>query len=102
MTFHKRLLRCVKDGRLITADLRDWFNRPYYTCWTWQHEGNLPRGPQGELAFSKLKLLEWVLRERQGLPVPSYVTERQRPAYIKQVRAHAEHNGRVSKASATR
>ena len=65
-TFRKRLLACARKGRLNTADLQHWFDRPYATVRYWLHgnedfrPGAGPKNNRTE-ALKRLSLLEWAI-----------------------------------------
>ncbi len=84
MNFHRRLLRCMRDGDLTCADLHHWFDRPRPTVRTWVVDARIPRGPSGRRADLLLQLLE--KKVRAGLVVPSHLSKDARPQFIRKLR----------------
>lgn len=71
-TFQHRLRACSRGGNLTVADLGRWFARPYQTVRSWHDRGIEPGGGpiDKDHAESMLKLLETMIRKRQGFPLP--------------------------------
>lgn len=82
--FSRRLVRCMRQGRMTVADLSHWFSRPYPTVRTWVYDRRQPEGPAGDEAERLLRRLE--RRVRDGLVIPVTLSKRQRPAYVKKLR----------------
>jgi len=85
--FTKRIQWCAEKGRLTTADLHHWFDRPYATVRTWRIDGRTPHGQYGEDADAALSLLERVIREGKKLPAPP-LSQTARVKYIRALRAN--------------
>lgn len=82
------------------GDLHHWFERPRATVRLWiDRKTDAPYGPAGQLALSRLVLLERAVKEKRRLPAPRSLSALERPAYIKQVRDELE-RARVLKAGA--
>ena len=97
MDFHRRLLRCMRDGDLTVADLHHWFDRPRATVRTWVVDARIPRGPSGRRADLLLQALEKKIRK--GLVVPDQLSKDARPQFIRKLR-HAAGPG-LSRAYST-
>ena len=71
-TFQQRLRACERGGNLTVADLARWFGRPYPTVRTWVQNGIEPGGGpiDKEHAESMLGLLETLIKQKRGLPLP--------------------------------
>ena len=85
--FTKRIRWCVKEGRLTTADLHHWFDRPYATVRTWRIDGRIPHGPYGEDADEALAVLERLIKTGKKFPVPP-LSQTARVAYIRALRGN--------------
>lgn len=85
-SFKARLGGCLRDGNLTIADLARWFDRPYQTVRTWA-EGVVPGGGpiDREHALSMLELLETLIRQKRGFPVPRLAPSA-RIVHLKKVR----------------
>lgn len=85
-SFQKRLIICLQRGQMTMGDLRWWFDRPYSTVATWvKRTDREPRGPAGEEAQRRLRLLEAGIRSRRGFPVPSNLSNLERPHHIERL-----------------
>ena len=86
-TFQQRLKACVRGGNLTGADLARWFDRPYSTVRTWVESGIKPGGGpiDKEHAESMLALLETLIKQRRGFPVPS-MSPKARKDHVMQIR----------------
>ena len=86
-TFQQRLKSCERDGNLTVADLARWFDRPYPTVRTWVQDGIEPGGGpiDKEHALSMLGLLETLIKQKQGLPLPR-LAPRARIERLEQIR----------------
>lgn len=82
MTFRDRLVKVLKDGRMAQGDLRHWFGRSYSTTASWLRDRREPRGPAGEEAKRRLAILEKLIRQGRGFPVPVDLSLTERPRYI--------------------
>jgi hypothetical protein len=85
ISFHTRLLWCLKHGHLTMGDLRWWFGRSYATTASWVKEDRDPRGPAGDEARRRLVLLEKGITSKQGFPVPSSLSNLERPHHIEKI-----------------
>lgn len=94
MSFSARLSTCMERGDLTVSDLQRWFDRPRATVNTWVN-GRTPYGPSGRAALDDLKLLEWTIRKRRGLPIPKKLSQRTRADYIRGTRDAAIRDNRV-------
>lgn len=94
-TFPERLRAAMEKGLLQVADLHRWFERPMSTVRTWTEHDRTPMGVQGVEAERRLKILETAIKRRDGLPVPLYLTQLERPKYIEQKRDELVHNRTV-------
>lgn len=83
-SFSDRLVICLREGQMTSGDLRWWFGRPYATVATWV-KGREPRGPAGEEARSRLRLLEEGIGARRGFPIPTSLSNLERPRYIEKL-----------------
>lgn len=83
MNFNKRLQWCMKRGKLTVGDLHHWFNRPRSTVRTWAVHGRKPYALTQADAYARLALLEYIIREGAGIPVPGTISYHQRPDYLK-------------------
>ena len=85
-SFQKRLVICLQRGQMTMGDLRWWFDRPYSTVATWvKRKDREPRGPAGLEAERRLQILERGIRERRGFPVPSTLSNLDRPHHIEKL-----------------
>src|ERR1700729_3075325 len=84
-SFHTRLLWCLKHGHLTMGDLRWWFGRSYATTASWVKEDREPRGPAGEEARRRLFLLGKGVSSKQGFPLPSSLSNLDRPKHIEKI-----------------
>lgn len=78
---------------MTVADLKHFFERPYPTVRLWIKEGRLPRGPAGIAAAQLLKRL--VSAVQTGFVVPTELSSRARPTYMKKLR-HDCQRGKLS------
>ena len=83
-TFSERLAVCLRKGRMTMGDLRWWFDRPYATTATWVR-GREPRGPAGDEARRRLALLEKGIAAKRGFPVPTHLSNLERPRHIEKL-----------------
>ena len=85
--FQQRLKACVRGGNLTVADLARWFDRPYPTVRTWLQDGIAPGGGpiDKEHAESMLGLLETLIKQKRGFPVPR-MAPRQRIEHLAEIR----------------
>ena len=81
-TFQQRLKLCLRDGAMTVSDMARWFDRPYQTVYKWHLEGNVPWGPAGVLAHTKLDHLEHEIRRGKYFPIPWHLTPKQRVEYM--------------------
>jgi hypothetical protein len=93
-TFTERLVRCAKFGDLTPSDLARWFDRPRATVNTWLN-GRTPSGPSGRVAEHDLDLLEVMVRNKIGFPVPATLSWRDRINHVRGQRNVAERHARV-------
>src|SRR5580692_10573913 len=84
-SFHQRLTRCLKEGRMTMGDLRWWFGRSYATTASWVKEDREPRGPGGEEARRRLALLEKGIALKKGFPIPANLSSLERPHHIEKL-----------------
>lgn len=82
----KRLKWAMQHGRLTVADMTLWFQRAHATVRNWVLLGVEPRGPRTDTMLKRLSLLEHLIRQRRGFPVPDELNLTQRPAYLKKIR----------------
>lgn len=70
--FGTRLRKVSAAGNLTIADLARWLDRPHATVSVWYKNGREPRGgPQDkEHAHAMLGVLEALVKQRKGFPVP--------------------------------
>lgn len=87
VTFQMRLKACQQDGNLMIADLARWFDRPHATVRSWINDGRAPGGGpvDREHAERLLALLELLIRQRHGFPVPR-LTPRARIEHLREIR----------------
>jgi hypothetical protein len=83
-SFSDRLVICLRKGKMTAGDLRWWFGRPYATTATWVR-GREPRGPAGDEARRRLELLERGIAEKRGFPVPTTLSNTERPRHIEKL-----------------
>ena len=71
-SFQKRLSACQRAGNLTQADLARWFDRPHATVRSWLRDGREPSGGPIDVdhANQLLGLLEALIRQKRGFPVP--------------------------------
>lgn len=100
MKFRDRLVKVLKDGRMAQGDLRHWFGRSYSTTASWLKDHREPRGPAGEEAKRRLAILEKLIRQRHGFPVPVELSLTERPRYIQGLAN--DHCARISKKNPSR
>ena len=95
--FCGRLDQAKSRGDFTTADLANWFGRPYHTVWFWVNKDRQPRGSKGQrkLMVDRLELLEKAISKKRGLPVPVELNQFERPAYIEKLR-HDLETSRIS------
>jgi hypothetical protein len=98
IAFKTRLERAKKQGRLTTADLATWFERPYPTVRSWLLKGREPWGPNGEDSLRLMAILERAIKNKRGFPVPIRLSPSNRRAYV-EARRH-DLDGRVPRACA--
>jgi hypothetical protein len=86
-TFQQRLRACERGGNLTVADLARWFDRPYPTVRSWMTDGIEPGGGpiDKEHAESMLALLETLIKQKRGFPVPR-MSPHARIAHLEYVR----------------
>jgi hypothetical protein len=84
-SFHERLNECLRRGQMTMGDLRWWFGRSYATTASWVKEDREPRGPAGEEARRRLALLEKGIALKKGFPVPSSLSNLDRPHHIEKI-----------------
>jgi len=107
-TFADRLVACQVRGDLTVADLATLLGRSYPTVRSWfTRETRAPYGPAGREVSELLDHLKQAIDARDGLPVPSTLSHRDRVAYVAKLAKklggrHARGAGRVSSARATR
>jgi len=99
MSTQSRLKACMKNGRMTVADLALWFDRSYPTVRNWVQFGTAPHGPRNEKFLAELDLLEKLIRNEKGFPVPFSITHFERPGYIEKLRH--EQDARLSRFSST-
>lgn len=95
MTFADRLHKAMERGAMAQGDLRHWFGRSYSTTASWLNDHREPRGPAGEEAKRRLAILEQLIRQKTGFPVPVELSLTDRPRYIQGLAN--DHCARVSK-----
>lgn len=92
--FSQRLAWCMKRGDLTVSDLTRWFDRPRATVNTWV-DGRTPYGPSGRLAIRWLELLQNVIKNKAGFPIPEELSGKARSNYIRDIRDAVKHHTRV-------
>lgn len=93
--FTNRLQAAARAGRMTTADLATWFDRPYSTVRSWLQKGHEPWGPAGEASQELLVALEKLIAKRDGFPVPINLSPPERQRHVREARH--EHNARLSR-----
>ena len=84
-----RLLAAQREGDLTLADLSHWFDVPFSSVRYWLTVASsdwAPRGPRGRTIIKRIKLLEWAVANRIGMPVPEMMSARDRPAHMRGTR----------------
>lgn len=86
-TFQQRLKKAMRGGNLRIADLARWLDRPHATVSCWVNDGAQPTGAvlDVEHAEAMLTLLEVLVKNAQGFPVP-LMSSRNRKAYLVELR----------------
>ncbi len=87
--FPDRVLWCMARGDLTVSDITRWFDRPRATVNTWVN-GRTPYGPSGRAATRRLDLLQDLVKNKEGFPIPETLTGLKRADYIRGIRDAAE------------
>ncbi len=98
-SFSERLNLCLRKAQMVPGDLRWWFGRPYATTATWVR-GREPRGPAGDEARERLAVLEKGIAARRGFPVPTSLSNLERPRYIEKL--YHDNSAAVSRTNTAR
>lgn len=86
MSVQARLRQCMVRGSLSVADLAKWFDRPYPTVRSWVQWDTEPRGPRLGSIETNLLLLEKLIKQKRGFPIPVTIGHYDRPQHIRQLR----------------